>query len=153
MYFKKRLILSTKFLQMRKLFLTVLAGFALVSLSYCQTNPKSKDVKDKKSPEIVFETTSHDFGTVPFDGNGTYDFVFKNTGKEPLVLSNVHASCGCTSPEWPRQPIKKGEKAVIKVKYNTKIVGAFTKYVTVTSNAKTASVTLTIKGMVEDVKK
>lgn len=134
---------------MKKLFITLISVIALTGYSFGQTPATpAAPVVDKNAPEIAFSTTEHDFGTVTYDGNGSYQFEFKNTGKEPLVLSDVHASCGCTTPEWPKQPIKKGEKAVITVKYNTKIVGPFTKNVFVTSNAKTSKVTLTIKGTV-----
>jgi hypothetical protein len=99
--------------------------------------------------EIKFEDSSHDYGTIPYDGNGTFDFIYTNTGKEPLVLKNVNTSCGCTVPEWPKDPIAPGAKGTIKVKYNTKNIGSFTKTVTVYSNAVTNPVTLKITGTVE----
>jgi hypothetical protein len=138
------------FKAMKKLFITLISVIAFSGYSFGQaTAPATAaPAADKDAPEIVFTSTEHDFGTVTYDGNGTYKFEFKNTGKKPLLLSDVHATCGCTTPEWPKDPIKKGEKAVITVKYNTKIVGSFTKNVFVTSNAKTAKVTLTIKGTV-----
>ncbi len=103
----------------------------------------SKDI-----PEIYFEKTTHDFGTINYQGDGTCEFTFKNTGKEPLLLTNVKASCGCTTPTWPKEPIKKGKKGIIVVKYNTKIIGSFTKSIRVYSNAKTTPVTLKITGTV-----
>jgi hypothetical protein len=134
---------------MKKLIITLISAIAISGYTFGQTTATTAaPSNDKNAPEIAFSATEHDFGTVTYDGNGTYQFEFKNTGKEPLVLSDVHASCGCTTPEWPRQPIKKGEKAVITVKYNTKIVGPFNKNVFVTSNAKTSKVTLNIKGTV-----
>ena len=132
---------------MKKLVFTLVCAFALSGCGFSQSTA-TPAADNKNAPEIVFTSLVHDFGTIPFDGNGTYEFEFKNTGKEPLVLSEVRASCGCTTPEWPREPIKKGEKAVIKVKYNTKIVGTFDKNVYVTSNAKTQRVELKIKGTV-----
>ena len=98
---------------------------------------------------IQFETTEHDFGTIPEKGDGTFAFVFKNTGKEPLILKNVRSSCGCTVPEWPKEPIKKGNKGTIKVSYNTRITGSFSKSITVYSNAEGDPVVLHIKGKVE----
>jgi hypothetical protein len=98
---------------------------------------------------IQFETTEHDFGTIPEKGDGTFAFVFKNTGKEPLILKNVRSSCGCTIPEWPKEPIKKGDKGTIKVSYNTRITGSFHKEITVYSNAEGDPVVLLIKGKVE----
>lgn len=107
----------------------------------------NQDTKDH--PEIYFENTTHDFGTIKYKGDGTCEFTFKNTGKEPLLLTNVKASCGCTTPTWPKNPIKKGKKGTIVVKYNTRIIGAFTKTIRVYSNAKTSPVTLRITGTVE----
>lgn len=131
---------------MKKLFITLLSVFAMSGFIFAQDAPAPAE--NKNAPEIVFTETSHDFGTIPFNGDGTYTFEFKNTGNEPLVLSEVRSSCGCTTPEWPRQPIKKGEKATIKVKYNTSIMGPFNKSVFVTSNAKTPRIVLSIKGSV-----
>ncbi len=100
--------------------------------------------------EISFDVESHDFGTIDYAGNGTYEFKFKNTGKEPLIISDAKGSCGCTVPTYPKNvPIKPGEIQVIKVTYDTKRAGNFTKTVTVTSNAKTPTKVLTIKGKVD----
>jgi hypothetical protein len=101
------------------------------------------------APEITFETDMHDYGTVKQGGDGNCEFKFTNTGKEPLIISNAVGSCGCTVPTFPKEPILKGQSAVIKVHYDTKRVGAFTKNVTITSNAKTGTKLLTIKGTVE----
>ena len=86
-------------------------------------------------PEITFEKEVHDYGTVQQNGNGECEFVFTNTGNEPLIISKAQGSCGCTVPQWPSEPIKLGESAVIKVKYDTKRVGPINKQVTITSNA------------------
>ena len=96
---------------------------------------------------ISFDKTLHDYGTIKKDSDGTYDFTFTNTGKIPLVLTNVTSSCGCTIPSWPREPIAPGKSGQIKVKYNTANIGGFSKTITVNSNAKT--VVLTIKGSVQ----
>ena len=131
---------------MKKLFITLVSIIALSGYAFGQSAPATAE--NKNAPEIAFVELTHDFGTIPYGGNGTFEFEFKNTGKEPLVLSDVRSSCGCTTPEWPRVPIKKGEKAKITVKYNTNIIGTFTKSITVTSNAKTQKVELKIKGTV-----
>ncbi len=137
-------------MDMKKLFVTLVSIVAFSGLVFGQEAPAAKE--NKNAPEIVFTSEVHDFGTIPYEGDGTYVFEFKNTGKEPLVLNDVHSSCGCTTPEWPKEPIKRGEKGKITVKYNTKIMGPFTKNVYVTSNAQTSRVTLTIKGTVSDKK-
>jgi hypothetical protein len=100
------------------------------------------------SSTISFTETVHDFGTIKKGSDGTCDFTFKNTGKIPLVLSNVQSTCGCTVPSWPKEPIAPGKTGEIKVKYNTNNVGGFQKGITVYSNAKT--VVLTIKGTVQE---
>jgi hypothetical protein len=102
--------------------------------------------------EVSFDKDVHDYGTVKQGGNGECEFKFTNTGTEPLIISDAKGSCGCTVPEWPKTPIKPGESASIKVKYDTKRVGPINKTVTVTSNAGTEPTkTLRIKGTVEAV--
>ena len=98
---------------------------------------------------MVFENETIDYGTLPHNADGKREFVFVNNGTKPLVITNATGSCGCTVPSFPKEPIAPGAKAVIGVKYATDRVGAFTKTVTVTSNAEgQASKVLTIKGTV-----
>jgi len=101
-------------------------------------------------PEITFKETLHDFGKITFNGNGTCEFVFVNTGNEPLILSQPRSSCGCAVPEWPKRPILPGESDCVRVTYkNTNRPGSFNKYITVFSNAKVNNeVKLHIKGTV-----
>lgn len=114
-----------------------------------QTQPaQTPVVENKNAPEIVFDKTEYDYGTIAYDSNGTFEFSFKNEGKDPLIVSNAQKSCGCTAVDWTKEPVKKGSKGVIKVTYNTKITGPFTKNVTVYSNAKKPMVVLTFKGTV-----
>ena len=106
--------------------------------------------KQGEPATIVFEKTTHDFGKIKEGTLATYSFVFTNTGKTPLVLSSVQPSCGCTTPEWTKEPIAPGAKATIKAAYNSYgRPGAFQKYITVKSNGTPAELTLTIKGEVE----
>jgi hypothetical protein len=99
---------------------------------------------------IQFDSLVHDYGTIVKGSDGSCEFVFKNMGKTPLVLNNVQASCGCTVPEWTREPVQPGKNGVIKVKYNTMIVSTFNKAITVNSNAKNSTVILSIKGTVTE---
>lgn len=101
------------------------------------------------APEISFEKEVIDYGTIEQGADGKREFVFTNTGKEPLIISNAKGSCGCTVPTWSREPIAPGEEGVIKVKYDTKRVGPFTKSVTISSNAKNSTKVLKIKGVVK----
>ena len=99
-------------------------------------------------PEIIVDTDVIDYGKIEYNGDGLRIFKFKNTGKEPLIITSAKGSCGCTVPTWPKEPIMPGKSGVIKVKYSTNRVGRFTKTVTISSNAKTPTKRLTIKGEV-----
>jgi len=102
-----------------------------------------------KVPVIQFNSLVHDYGNIYKNGNGVCTFEFKNTGKADLVLTNVSSSCGCTVPEWPKEPIPPGKTSSIKVSYNTSRVGPINKSVFVDSNAG-ERVTLNIKGNVSE---
>ncbi|HVA98791.1 MAG TPA: DUF1573 domain-containing protein [Bacteroidia bacterium] len=133
---------------MKKVFLT--SAIILIALfnTIAQTAKSTDKIVDPNAPVIVFETDVHDFGTINQNDNGTYEFKFTNTGKEPLVISNAHGSCGCTVPSWPKDPIAPGKQAVIKVTYDTHRIGTFVKTVTLQSNANPEQKVLTIKGKV-----
>ncbi len=98
--------------------------------------------------DIEFKTESIDYGQIPKGSDGVRIFEFTNTGNEPLVISDVKSSCGCTVPEKPKGPIQPGETSSIKVKYDTKRVGKIRKTITVYSNAKEPIKALKIKGEV-----
>jgi len=111
---------------------------------------KAQDTKNDKAPEITFDKLVHDYGTITEGDPGECEFTFKNTGKEPLVLSNVYSSCGCTVPSWPKDPIMPGKSSSIKVKYATNRVGGINKSITVLSNAaENSRVELRITGNVK----
>jgi len=113
------------------------------SIMFAQTDTTSKALG-----ELSFESDVIDYGTIPHNANGERVFKFKNTGKAPLVISKVKASCGCTVPTYPKTAILPGKTGEITVKYATNRVGAFSKTLTVTSNAKESSKILKIKGEV-----
>lgn len=106
-----------------------------------------------QSPQskIVFNELEHDFGTFKEeDGQQTYAFNFVNMGSMPLILNNVHASCGCTTPEWTQKPVAPGEKGFIKVSYNPEgRPGPFHKTITVSTNGENSQTILQIEGVVE----
>lgn len=109
----------------------------------------AQEVKDKNGPQITFKENLHNYGKIYKGGDGTFEFMFTNTGNEPLILSKPRSSCGCTVPSWPKEPILPGEENKIKVTYNTHKAGSFNKTVTVYSNAvNKAAVVLRIKGSV-----
>lgn len=99
---------------------------------------------------IEFEKTSYNFGTISESGGKVmYDFIFKNTGTVPLILTNVRTGCGCTTSEWDRQPIAPGASGSIKVYFDPRNrPGAFIKSIAVNSNASNPVVSLTVRGKV-----
>ncbi|MDR3094818.1 MAG: DUF1573 domain-containing protein [Bacteroidales bacterium] len=101
-------------------------------------------------PVIVFNKAEHDFGKVnESDGEAVHNFTFKNTGSSPLIIKNVTTTCGCTTPEWTKQPIPPGGNGLIKVSYDVKgRPGTIDKTITVLSNGKPATVGLHISGEV-----
>lgn len=130
---------------MKKLFFAAVIIFGLTQMGISQAVP----AVNSKQANIVFTTEKHNFAVIPQNVPATYIFVFRNTGKEPLVISNAAASCGCTVPEYTKEPVKPGGKGSIKVTYNAAGLGNFVKTVTVSSNAKKPTVTLTITGEVK----
>ena len=110
---------------------------------------KAQDAKTQCGPEIEFEKIVHDYGDVPYNGNGECEFRFTNTGDAPLLIQKPKSSCGCTIPSWPNEPIPPGKSDVIKVNYRANRAGNFNKTITVTSSAiKNSTVVLRITGRV-----
>lgn len=112
------------------------------------------DVNDKKAPRFKFKDGDmHDFGTLPEGPEAEYVFKFRNTGKKALIINSAHASCGCTIPSWPKEPIAPGKYGELKVTFHTTGKGgqAFDKIVYINSNAATEKreYELHIKGKVE----
>lgn len=125
-------------------------SFAVIAQTSPTTNPNAPVITfDKKLVDKAGNIT-WDYGTVIKDGNGDSYFAFVNTGKEPLVLSEVRSSCGCTVPRWPREPIMPGKGDTIKVRYTTSRMGVINKSITVISNAVNNPVILRIAGNVVD---
>jgi hypothetical protein len=101
-----------------------------------------------KGPVIKFEKQSYNFGEITQGAPAEVEFTFTNSGDEPLILSNVRSSCGCTVPKWTNEPVKPGEQGKITVKYNSNRIGSFSKQITVSSNANNGDVVLLITGKV-----
>lgn len=107
-------------------------------------------VENKNAAEMTFDALEYNFNTIKQGESVTREFVFTNTGKEDLIITNATGSCGCTVPVWPKEPIKKGAKGTIKVTFNSAgKMGMQDKTVTITSNAKNTPVVLHLKGTVE----
>lgn len=97
--------------------------------------------------QLKLKETTHDFGSIPKGKPVYYSFEITNTGITPLKLDDVHASCGCTTPEWSREPIAPGATAQIRVGYNAATEGPFEKNITITYNSNQSKI-LFIKGAV-----
>ena len=142
---------------MKKMILSAAAVLFMFSASFAQTEKAAAPAAtttaaNTEGAAIKFEKDEYNFGTIKQGDKVEYTFQFVNTGKEPLIISEAHGSCGCTVPEWPKQPIKKGEKGEIKVTFNSAgKQGMQDKTVTITSNATDSPKVLHIKGTVEAV--
>ena len=97
------------------------------NLTYAQTETPVTE-------EISLKETDFDFGQIPQGKPVYHNFVVTNTGKEPLVILNVQTSCGCTTPEWKKEPVMPGETTDIKIGYNAAAQGHFEKYITISYN-------------------
>ena len=118
-----------------------------VSLLSAQTD---KAMVDANAPQIVFQSTVHDFGAIPYNGNATYEYEFTNKGKTPLVVSNCKKGCGCTSVSWTKEPVAPGQKGKVVATYNSNNLGYFNKGVVVYSNATVPVVNLRLIGQVTE---
>ncbi len=153
--------------------LNLLAGVSLVllGLSACGSGAENKTSSDRFSSdliaiphsasgtdsavfhamaELVFEDTTHDFGTLHEGEVAQIDFHFTNLGKSPAIISNASGSCGCTVPDYPREPIAPGAKGKITVKFHSADrTGHQEKSVTLLTNDKRGIHQLYIKAQVE----
>jgi hypothetical protein len=107
---------------------------------------------NSKLTNIKFDEMSHNWGKIKEGEKMTHIFKFTNTGNNDLIISDARGSCGCTVPEWPKEPIKAGKSGELKVIFDSKgKVGEQSKTVTVTANTDPANTTIMIKGSVEGV--
>jgi hypothetical protein len=130
---------------------------ALERRSGIQTPPEDaeqrKEIGAQESngalPVLSFESTEYNFGNVQQGDIVEHSFTFTNTGNAPLLISKATATCGCTVPEWPSEPVAVGETGVILVKFNTTgRKDVQTKYVTINANTKPEATRLKIFGSI-----
>lgn len=105
-------------------------------------------VKKAVTSVIAWKSEQIELGEIPQNKPKAIDFEFKNTGKTAVIITNVKASCGCTATDYTKTPIQPGETAKISATYNAAAKGAFSKTVTVTTNAEETPKVLTFKGTV-----
>lgn len=126
---------------MKKIFLLVcFAAFALITQA--QTAAETKPAET-----LQLKETAYNFGKIQQGRPVTHNFEIVNTGKEPLMLENVQASCGCTTPEWSKDAIQPGASSIIKVGYNAASEGTFNKTITIQYNSNQTKI-MTISGTV-----
>jgi len=107
--------------------------------------------KDGKYPVMTLATKDHDFGTIEADSKVNYSFTFKNTGQADLVISRAVGSCGCTIPEYPKDPIKAGESGKIDVSFNSANKhGNQQKSITIYTNTKAGVESLYITASIKE---
>ena len=112
--------------------------------------PPTPAASTGKTTTIKFDESSYNWGSVNEGDKMTHNFKFKNTGTNDLVISEAHGSCGCTVPEFPKEPIKPGKTGEIKVVFDSKgKPGDQQKTVTLTANTEPGNTILTIKGSVK----
>ena len=134
---------------MKKIF-TLYCALLFTCIAGAQTSPAimGKEVKASLDTAVIsLKETDYDFGKIPQGKPVTHIFMFTNTGAAPLVLGNVQASCGCTTPEWSKDAVAAGATAKITVGYNAMNDGPFEKSITITYNG-TQTKQINIKGEV-----
>ncbi|WP_425392332.1 DUF1573 domain-containing protein [Ekhidna sp.] len=110
-----------------------LASLLLVGFAFFAT---AQEDEPMTGPKISFSEKSFDFGEITQGEKVEHIFEFENVGNEPLILSDVRTTCGCTAPEWPKEPVAPGKTAKIKVVFNSAgKMGMQNKVITVMSNA------------------
>ena len=117
-----------------------------LAFGFFNAAPTDIDWFDAKVAVIEFKTEVIDYGTIEQHSEGTKIFTFTNTGDAPLIINKVKTSCGCTVPSYSKAPILPGDSGELEIKYDTKRLGAFTKTITVMSNAEGGNKILKIKG-------
>jgi hypothetical protein len=124
--------------------------FIAVILTACNTvQKKQAEIKIKGQPAIEFEAMSHDFDTMAFKEDASFQFRFTNVGDQPLIINKVTTSCGCTVSKYSKKPHPSGSSGTIEVEYDTQRIGRFSKSVSVYTNAQENPIVLRIKGYVK----
>jgi len=136
---------------MRKAFVLITLGITLAFFGCSKSEKKSEEKQaDSKMPVFTLvDSSSYDFGTINEGAVVEHDFKFRNDGEYPLILNNITSSCGCTTPEWPKEPIGPKQTSSIKVRFDSKNKsGPQVKTITVYANTEPAYSELRLRGIV-----
>ena len=136
----KHINCSQKRNKMKAIRLVFLLAVSFITLTSMLAQPNKAEFK--------FDQETHDFGKIPQGTPVSYEFKFTNVGTEPLIISKVESTCGCTVPEFPKTPVNPGATGTIKVTFDAAASAPFSKMVTIRSNSKTPVKALYIKGVV-----
>jgi hypothetical protein len=132
-----------------KQFLLVAALMLVATAGFSQATATATPAPKSDMAIASFDAQSFDFGKIKQGVPATHEFKFTNTGSVPLIITNVAPSCGCTTPDWSRDPIMPGGQGFIKATFNAASPGTFNKSVTVTANVEGGHIQLLIKGEVQ----
>lgn len=132
---------------MKRILIAAFAFFLFSSLKAQTVNTVQKTDQQIAADPLLLKENIHDFGMIPQGKPVYFYFEIANNGAVPLKLENVQASCGCTTPEWNKEPIAAGGTDKIKVGYNAASEGEFTKFITITYNGNQTK-QISIKGTV-----
>ena len=132
---------------MKNLFLLIiLSGIMLSTSAIAQEEVPLEKVT---GPYITFQEETHDFGDIKQGDKVSHTFAFENTGTQPLIITDVKVTCGCTATNWPRDPIAPGQSSELTVQFNSAgKLGRQNKVVTIVSNAGNSMAKVTITGNV-----
>lgn len=128
----------------------LLGIFAIVLVAAFQASAQTTPAATSGA-KLSLESDVVDYGTIDQGSDPLRVVKFKNTGTEPLIISGAKGSCGCTVPNWPKEPIMPGESSQIEIRYDTKRVGGINKTVTVTSNDAAGNKTIRVIGTINAV--
>ncbi|WP_025762207.1 DUF1573 domain-containing protein [Dyadobacter tibetensis] len=134
----------------------LLAGCTILMVACGKSGEKGTDesVASKMPVMTMVDSAAYDFGTVTEGEVVEHTFQFRNDGEFPLILNNITSSCGCTTPEWPKEPIGPQETSSIKVRFDTKNkTGPQVKTITVYANTEPAYAELKLRGVVNAAEK
>lgn len=133
---------------MKRLVFSALCFLLVTQFAWSQPAQSESAVSDD-GPVFSFTETEHDFEDITQGETVEHVFKFSNSGNSPLIVNNVLTTCGCTAPEWPKNPIAPGEEGEIKVRFNSSgKIGRQNKIITIQSNVEGGTTRLKIIAMV-----
>jgi len=151
LYLRVQIVKNTALYTMKK-FVLLFSALMYVGLVWAQqpdaTQTPAENPESTGGPIMKLDSDVVDYGSIEYASDPLRTLSFKNTGTEPLVISNAKGSCGCTIPTWPREPILPGEVGQIEIRYDTKRPGPINKTVKITTNEAVNTHTVRVIGTI-----